>query len=620
MTTSDFDPQEQDKAQRLLSPEQDTPQQILSPDQDKPQRLPPLPGYIFYEVKGNYLYGRRFTSTFVRDGKVCHTSEFLGRVIDKDKGLFKNRERGYYTFSLENGYGEPDPLTVPSLAYEIPQRMSLNFGDVWMVDQIFKKTGLDEVLNNLIPNGGDALKSLVSFRLLEPHAYSFAEEWYRKSYANALYPGVNLESSEINKLHALLGKQETIDNFFISYLSLFSKNKTINNQYSTLIMIDSTGLPNDISTYLTNISNNNENISNEIRLIYVVDKMTKLPIFFNVTTGNIIDNSTLKSTINTLAAYNINIKLIVMDVDYYSMDNIEQLITSNISFITQMSKNRISYKKLMEKHGASLKSTNNLIRYGNRLLYGKKVTFELLDKQLYGYVILDHKKESEEVEYILNSFIDYSISEDKINDKLALAGRFIIVSSDDYDIKDILQLYYTRQTIEQVFDVSKNFADILPLRGYSAEIIMGRLLIAFIVTIVYSIISHRLSDSEICVDKAIYYMHNLGINIYKKISLLEIITKEQKEIFDLLSLDCPFAQETGNLLKNKPFHDKLTNGKAKKGGDLPKGSRHKTKSGVQKNLASNSEGSPSRGRPKGSKNKEPRREEAPTNNTDGNSK
>jgi hypothetical protein len=572
-------------------------------DRDKRQKNPPLPGFISYEAKGGSLYGRYFNSTFVRDGKVYHSGEYLGKVIDKERGLFKNRERGYFTFNLENGYGEPDPQSAP-LAYELPQNLALNFGDIWLVDQTLKKTGLDEVLNNLIPNGGDTLKSLVSFRLLESHPDSFAEEWYNYSYARILYPGANLESNVISSFQTKLGCENIFNKFFSSYLTLITDNKNINDQVSFPVLIDSAGLPNDIKTRLTSTNNHNGIISNQIRFIYVVDKITKLPIYFYIVNDNIIDNSVLISIINSLNNYNIIIKLLIMDTDYYSTDYIFQLIATNISFITMMTKNWTQYKQLMEDHGADLKCLKNAIQYMDRYLYGKKVPFKLFNKQLYAYIILDLRKENEEIEKQISNYCANIDKENIIEEKIASAGRFILISSDDYDIKDILPLYYTQQSIEQVFNLSNNFYDILQLRDHAEETIKGRILIDFIATIVYSTINHGLVDSKIDVNSAIYTMHNLKIKIYESISLLEVLTKQQKEIFQYLNLDCPFTEEKGNLLTKSNFLEKTQIGTKKKDGDHPPVSTKKTKLDVKSNLNINFTDKRKPGRPKGSKNKD----------------
>jgi transposase len=305
----------------------------------------PLPGHIFFDEKASGIYGRYVKRTFVKDGKIYHVYENLGRVLDKDKGVFRNRERGVYTFNLRDGYGIVDSPPNPAV-YDIPKHLTLHFGDAWMVDQIMKQSGLEEVLNNLIPEASNTLKALISFRLSEPHSYYNTEEWYRKSYARVLYPNANLDSSQISKFHVRIGEESIYREFFKSYLQIITKNRSLNEQISIPILIDSTGIPNDIDISLTAINNHNGVISNEIRMIYIVDKDTTLPIFFRIVPGNIVDNSTLINTINLLLTYGINIAIVIIDADYSSENNIRQLIEAKIPFVTRMTKNRKNIRNL----------------------------------------------------------------------------------------------------------------------------------------------------------------------------------------------------------------------------------------------------------------------------------
>jgi hypothetical protein len=557
-----------------------------------------LPGHIFYEEKKSGTYGRYVKSTFIKDGKIYHEYENLGRLLDKDAGLFRNRQRGMFTFSLQDGYGNADPQIVPEV-YNIPQSIVLNFGDVWMTDQILKQTGLDDILNNLIPHYANTFKTLLCFRLLTSRAYDCAEEWYRNSYSRILYPDVNLDSKAISVFHELIGRETTYVAFFQSYLKMLTKNADISKEISLPILIDSTGLPNDIDTYLTAINNHNGIISEEIRLIYVVDKNSKLPIFFRYVPGNIIDNSTLITTINSLLAYDINIEIVIIDAGYSSLKNIEQLLLAKIPFITRMPKNRKEFKELINTHGHDLRHAENAITCGDRLLYGKKFQITLFGSQLYAYLMLDKKQEIIDER---NAFYKYEDDKDKIEKlekELLKAGKFVIISSEEYDINEILPLYYTRETIEQVFDISKNYADLLPLRGHSEETIRGRLLLSFLTTILYSFISQRLINSKMSANKAIFYMSNLKIKMFESVNLLEELTKEQNDIFQYLNLDCPFSQEKGNQLKKDSHLMRLKKSLQKKGRGRPKGSKNKA-TDVQSEPAATSELKSKRGRPKGS--------------------
>jgi transposase len=124
-------------------------------------------------------------------------------------------------------------------------------------------------------------------------------------------------------------------------------------------------LPNDVHTFLTAPNNHDGVTSNEIRLIYVVDKITKLPIYFRYVSGNIIDNSTLITTINSLYAHDINVELIIMDAVFSSKNNILELLSTGISFITRMCRNKKEYKDLIDTHGSDLKQENNVVIYND---------------------------------------------------------------------------------------------------------------------------------------------------------------------------------------------------------------------------------------------------------------
>ncbi|MDR1568156.1 MAG: hypothetical protein LBS33_05720 [Streptococcaceae bacterium] len=75
-----------------------------------------------------------------------------------------------------------------------------------MIDQVFKKTGINELLENTIPNCGETLNSLVTYRILNKNEhFDLANEWYRKSFAQVLYPQANLDFPDITEILRILG-------------------------------------------------------------------------------------------------------------------------------------------------------------------------------------------------------------------------------------------------------------------------------------------------------------------------------------------------------------------------------------------------------------------------------
>ncbi|MDR0723913.1 MAG: transposase [Endomicrobium sp.] len=594
----------------------------------------PLPGHIAYQHKEGNYYGVYSFKTFKENGKVSHKTLYLGKVISKHGHIFYNRSfGGQFTFSVANGIEAVPRIAASYDDTGLPRNIALNFGDVWMIDQVFKQSGLDRVMENVAPQHSDTFKALVCYRLIENDAYCYAARWYQKSYASILYPEARLDSPRISEFQALIGQDANYNSFYRLYLETITHSKGLSDKISVPVLIDSTGLQNDIKSHWTAISNHCGDVNNEMRLIYVVDKNTKFPLFFRFIAGNIIDNSTLITTLNMLIQYNIDVELVIIDAGYYSVHNLIELISNNINFLTRMNKNRKEYKLLMEEHGGNLKTADNTICFGKRVLFGKKVPFSMYDTELFAYVLLDHSKRDEDTTKAAHSFdpIDLNDTQSKLilEHKYDIAGKFILLSNKSYDIRDILPLYYTRQEIEQVFDISKTYATMLPLRGHKDETIRGIILLSFMATAVYSLISSGLTDSKKNAHGALKEMKYSTIHVYENsMKILEELTAAQKDIFIRLKLEDPVALESGNSLKKEStFPNRIQKKRGRPKGstkndtqnilhsfqesDLerkgrrgrPKGSKNKVQKNVNKENSLINKGKRSRGRPKGSKNK-----------------
>jgi len=62
-------------------------------------------------------------------------------------------------------------------------------------------------------------------------------------------------------------------------------------------------------------------------------------------------------------------------------------------------------------------------------------------------------------------------------------GMMIVVSSIDMDINEVVPLYYSRQTAEQLFGISEDDLNILPIRTHSEERLRVHMLWCFVVLI-----------------------------------------------------------------------------------------------------------------------------------------
>ena len=72
----------------------------------------------------------------------------------------------------------------------------------------------------------------------------------------------------------------------------------------------------------------------------------------------------------------------------------------------------------------------------------------------------------------------------------------MLVSKRSIAPSKMLEIYYTRQEIEQVFDLGKNYAGMLPLSVQTEETFRGHMVLTFIATIVAKLLSDRLKETK----------------------------------------------------------------------------------------------------------------------------
>lgn len=556
---------------------------IFSPKQEKGEKsllpLPtgplPLPGYIRYLGE----YGYYYKSTFInQNNKVCHDIVYLGKLINKEELIFSSKGRGFFHFSIENGYKPANVVETPQVfgpGVFVDDGKILVFGDIFIFDEILDRSGLKEALKDFLSTDADrnTFFSTVAFKLLnhgEPSTSALS--WYENSYARVLYPNAVMDDRRLSEFKSRLGQWNVCNDFFRRYLNYLTNNTS--DRYECPILIDSTGLPNDIDIELTSVNNHNGIISNEIRLIYIVDQNTGMPIYFRYISGNVIDVSTLYNTLRELEIFNIDIKFLILDAGYYSESNLANLFSLNIPFLVRMVPNRVLYKKLVSEHSFDLLKTKNLCFYGDRQLFIKKISVFVCNNDAFAYLIHDEETAYLERKKNINLLRDdKDINYDDYDDKMKFHGKFVLLCSKDINVNEIVPLYYTRQKIEGVFDICKNNADLLPLRVQTDERIRGQLLLSFFASVIYILTSLKLKNSKYSAKKAFKCLQYLFLKAFPNNNYIIIEpTKQHNDIIKYLELEYPFLIKFPNPKSYNVFTNSV---KSKKG--RPKGAKGKQK-------------------------------------------
>ena len=289
------------------------------------------------------------------------------------------------------GIATPKSATVVSKS----EKIIVDYGNTFALNEYCRLSGLMALVEKVFGTLANTLMALVFYRLVEGGGMNMVKEWYDGNFARICFPGLNLSSQRISEVLCQIGDEALWREFFLEYTkSIYSNNGVI---------IDSTGLPNDIGISLTALGCHGGAIENEIRMIMVVDRMSSEPLYFRYVAGNIVDVSTLKTTMNELAALNITANYALLDAGYCSKDNIIAVYKAQISFLMRVPAGRIIYKEAVEKVLPTLESVENCVLYGERILYIKCEEVMLYGEHK-GFVTLSGRLDHGDKNVTLNTY------------------------------------------------------------------------------------------------------------------------------------------------------------------------------------------------------------------------
>ena len=133
--------------------------------------------------------------------------------------------------------------------------------------------------------------------------------------------------------------------------------------------------------------------------------------------------------------------------------------------------------------------------YNERILYIKRDKVTLYGEyEAFVYVCLDVKKKADDITRIMQNALTTKEEPAKTTEKLKTAGLFVLLSPDELPNDEVLKLYYLRQSAEQIFEISKSYADILPLRVHRESTLRGILMVNFLAVAIYKNLDSLLLD------------------------------------------------------------------------------------------------------------------------------
>jgi transposase len=254
----------------------------------------------------------------------------------------------------------------------------------------------------------------------------------------------------------------------------------------------------------------------------------------------VLDVSTLVRSVRELEANGIKTKLAVLDAGYYSDENIRNLYDMKIDFVTRMKENLKLYKDLIAMNAAKIESKENLIEYNGRYIYLKCVECQVIQGcKAFAYVGLDIDRKANESKKLFAKANAKKLTPGEVHDRISHQGFFIIVSSKRFKTDEILPMYYTRQQIEQVFDIGKNYANITPLRVQNENTFRGHLLLTFIATIIIKKLQDILKNTSYNPISLFINMRNQKCKVFADRIITQEAFKKANDCYKLFNIKCP---------------------------------------------------------------------------------
>lgn len=407
-------------------------------------------------------------------------------------------------------------------------RQVLNYGDSHLLWESLKRSGLAEVFNNILPNEQDTLNALVFYKIIVGEANKNAATWLDGNYAKTLFPEANLNSQRISEFLSKLGNEKIQRKFFKQYLTEVA-------QVSGEVIVDSTGMPNEIDVPLTEYGCHGGDVERESRLIMVIDRLTHMPLYFRLVAGNIVDVSTLQTTFNLMGKFGINPQMVLMDAGYYSESNIRSLFQGKTSFLTRLPAGRKLYKDLIKETNSTLESPKHAVVYNKRSLFVQKTKTTLCGYKGFAYICLDTKGRGYKMDKFIKQAKEDNISDVEVAGKMPFIGKFILLSDKEIEIDELLPLYYTRQVAENTFGFVKTNLNLLPVRVHSIANMKGYMFLSYLALLLSIEIQYKLKG--LCtLQEALSTGHNQFCEVFNGHIIPLEANKQMKDVCKRLNI------------------------------------------------------------------------------------
>lgn len=468
------------------------------------------------DENGNVISGSASIMDTVYDRDKKHKSrqivvEKLGKVLwhDEEKGsvICFSPTRGTFEYdSREKKFKDvaDDDWRLGSWLSREPDR-HVQFGPANLFLHFLEKEGFSGLLKRVFQKDSDLQRVIchLAHSFLKDGSRIHCDDFINKTVLSHYATSISLQSLSCDtRYYEMMGDESVRKTFFVEYAALRRKQ---DRNFGQCCFIDSTPFPNDImNNPFAAFSNHGTGVSTrQTRLVLVLDQSSLLPVWFSIIKGNVVDMNTLDDiTSQVKELLDIDIREFVVDAGYATKETIGRFFpvapadaadvdlkiapdagdlvgSDGRHFTVRMPERRgYPYKTLYHKVKDKFSQAKYLIRHEDHTYFATMTRATIFGRFCYAYVYVDKDNAGCGLARFLDEHMDQflEMSDKDKNWKAVEGGFFILISTRRRTPKGILEDYFNRVSIEQVFKTAKEYLDILPLSKWNAERVMGKLL------------------------------------------------------------------------------------------------------------------------------------------------
>ena len=511
--------------------------------------------YVYYTAEKKYLKDKGFN----QNKRVC-----IGKLDTKNNDYFYPNEMYIQYFGMQN---------ISLKENENKFSRTLSFGTKMVIEKVFEKLNLNQILTKVFGEKANLIKSLVCYYLENQNsAIQLYEKWARR---NALFTSHIESNSTFSRLFNDIITSSKTNEFLYLWNQEFSKN-SLNNDI--IMSLDTT----NFNTYSASVPlaeygkpKVDEGLK-QVNLAYIINNETSIPLYYQLFPGSVIDQSQCKELVTKAKEFKYKNITLVMDRGFYSANNINFLLKNQYNYIIMAKSRNKVLTDLLESVREKIKNKSEYyleefmnfgiklkakaiglqeqhiyIYYNDEIAQAKRKAFNLKVKK-FKEQALNSNLDLETVQNMYKTHLD--VFEDENNQRNAQikkevqqeeydnAGFVVLVSNIDADLEFILRQYKKRDVVEKAFATLKSTLDFNKFYSTSGETIEAKVFVSFLAIIVRAHISFKLKPF---LEMNTFHTVNTIIAEFTKLEVTKInkayvqsyaLTRTQKTIFEYLEI------------------------------------------------------------------------------------